>query len=141
MGILEDKLKKRIINEYGSLKAFTDKIDMPWTTLDSILKRGVGKANITNILKITAELNLDAESLADGIMANKAIDFSDPLVFSAEERSVALSYRNADEITKSMVRRCLGIDALSEEATVPGRKAAEEVAAEFLGAPAKKLKY
>ena len=138
MGILEENLKKRIINEYGSLKAFTDKIDMPWTTLDSILKRGVGKANITNILKITAELNLDAESLADGIIAKKAVDFSDPLAFSVEEKTVILSYRNADEITISMVRRCLGINY--EEELVPGRKAAERIAAEFLDAPAAKLK-
>lgn len=39
---------------------------MPWTTLDSILKRGVANSNITNVLKITRELGLDAEKLVDG---------------------------------------------------------------------------
>lgn len=39
---------------------------MPWTTLDSILKRGIANSNITNVLKITRELGLDAERLVDG---------------------------------------------------------------------------
>ena len=34
--------------------------------MDSILKRGVDKANIKNILKITTELGIDVESLAAG---------------------------------------------------------------------------
>lgn len=66
MNKLELNLKTLIIQEYGSLKKFTEIIDMPWTTLDSILKRGVANSNITNVLKITRELGLDAERLVDG---------------------------------------------------------------------------
>ena len=66
MNELESNLKALIIQEYGSLKKFTEIIDMPWTTLDSILKRGVANSNITNVLKITHELGLDAEALVDG---------------------------------------------------------------------------
>lgn len=66
MNELETKLKALIIDEYGSLKKFTEIIDMPWTTLDSILKRGVANSNITNVLKITRELGLDAEKLVEG---------------------------------------------------------------------------
>lgn len=62
----EIKLKEIIIERYGSLKKFCEKIDMPWTTLDSILKRGVANSNITNVIKITKELGLDTESLATG---------------------------------------------------------------------------
>ena len=42
-----------------------------WTTLDSILKRGVDKANIRNILKITSELRIDVECLANGEIVHK----------------------------------------------------------------------
>ena len=63
---------------------------------------------------------------------------SEPFVFSPDEERIIISYRNADEITKGMVRRCLGIDY--EEELVPGRKAAEKIAAEFLDAPVAKLK-
>ena len=66
MNELESNLKALIIQKYGSLKKFTEIIDMPWTTLDSILKRGIANSNITNVLKITRELDLYAEKLVDG---------------------------------------------------------------------------
>ena len=66
MNELETNLKLLIIEKYGSMKKFCEKVDMPSTTLDSILKRGVANSNITNVLKITRELGLDAEKLVDG---------------------------------------------------------------------------
>jgi len=39
MNELESNLKALIIDKYGSMKKFSETIDMPWTTLDSILKR------------------------------------------------------------------------------------------------------
>lgn len=66
MNELESNLKALIINEYGSMKKFCETINMPWTTLDSILKRGIANSNILNVLKITRELKLDAEKLVDG---------------------------------------------------------------------------
>lgn len=64
----ETRIKEMIIHEYGSLKKFCEIIDMPWTTLDSILKRGISNSNITNVMKITKELGIDTESLASGII-------------------------------------------------------------------------
>lgn len=49
MKSIEHELKELILERYGSLSEFCKKIDLPWTTLDSILKRGVDKANIRNI--------------------------------------------------------------------------------------------
>jgi len=66
MESVEKQIKNIIITKYGSLKKFCETIDMPWTTLDSILKRGFANSNITNILKITRELNVNAEALALG---------------------------------------------------------------------------
>lgn len=66
MNELESNIKALIIKNYGSMKKFCETIDMPWTTLDSILKRGIANSNITNVLKITRELGLDAEKLVDG---------------------------------------------------------------------------
>lgn len=40
MEITEMKIREMIIERYGSLKKFCETIQMPWTTLDSILKRG-----------------------------------------------------------------------------------------------------
>lgn len=68
MAETEMKLREMIVKQYGSLKKFCEIIDMPWTTLDSILKRGIANSNITNVIKITAELGIDTESLASGII-------------------------------------------------------------------------
>lgn len=68
---MERKLKDLIITRYGNLNKFCEVIDMPWTTLDSILKRGISKANITNVIKITKELNIDTENLASGVITEK----------------------------------------------------------------------
>ena len=68
----EIRLKEIIIERYGSLKKFCDIIGMPWTTLDSILKRGVSNSNITNVMKITKELAIDTESLASGIITDSS---------------------------------------------------------------------
>lgn len=74
MNELESRIKELIIERYGSLKKFTEIIEMPWTTLDSILKRGVANSNITNVLKITRELGLDAEDLVDGKVTKSSTD-------------------------------------------------------------------
>lgn len=66
----ELELKEMIISRYGSLKKFCETIDMPWTTLDSILKRGIANSNITNIMKITRELKIDTEQLASGAIVD-----------------------------------------------------------------------
>ena len=66
MNELEVQLKDMILNRYGSLSNFCKTINMPWATLDSILKRGISNANISNVLKISHELGIDTESLASG---------------------------------------------------------------------------
>lgn len=66
MEATETKIREMIIERYGSLKKFCELIQMPWTTLDSILKRGFANSNITNVMKITKELGIDTEQLALG---------------------------------------------------------------------------
>lgn len=66
MEATEMKIREMIMSRYGSLKKFCEIIQMPWTTLDSILKRGFANSNITNVMKITKELGIDTESLALG---------------------------------------------------------------------------
>lgn len=86
MNNVEMELKDLILKRYGSLSEFCKKIGIPWTTLDSILKRGVEKANIKNILKITTELGIDVESLSAG-----------EIVFSS---STAAAHFDGDEFTE-----------------------------------------
>lgn len=79
----EIRLKELITEKYGSMKRFCEIIDMPWTTLDSILKRGIANSNITNVMKITSELQIDTESLASGIIISAKPRFAEPTTIAA----------------------------------------------------------
>lgn len=109
----ELSLKELIIERYGSLKKFCGIINMPWTTLDSILKRGVANSNISNIMKITDELSIDTESLAYGIIKPKTVIYnnseSEMLQISGIEKEIILAYRQTDLIGKELVHRALDI--------------------------------
>ena len=71
MDNVENELRELILSKYGNMSDFCKKIGLPWSTLDSILKRGICKANIVNVLKITSELGIDVESLAAGEIVYK----------------------------------------------------------------------
>ncbi len=88
MDTTENRIKEIIINRYGSLKKFCEIIDMPWTTLDSILKRGFSNSNITNVMKISHELKVDTESLASG----RIVDFVEREVVERKDNPKIIQY-------------------------------------------------
>ena len=65
----EEKLKELILKRYNSIREFTIAIDMPYTTMDSIFRRGIGNSSVSNIIKICKALNISADALADGEIA------------------------------------------------------------------------
>lgn len=89
MAEIEVRIKEMIIQRYGSMKKFCEIIDMPWTTLDSILKRGIANSNITNVLKITKELHINTELLASGIIkpttGDELLDYYEDMSFKIIE--------------------------------------------------------
>lgn len=55
---------KKLISETGlNLKSFSEKAGLPYTTLRSILERGVEKASVQNILLICKALDIKVEDL------------------------------------------------------------------------------
>ena len=63
--MIENKIKDIIIEKYGSVKRFANKIDVPYTTIDTILKRGMLNSNVLNVIKICKELDIDVDELAN----------------------------------------------------------------------------
>lgn len=59
----ESYLREKIL-EHGTVKEFAEKINMPYTTLLSILKN-VGGASINNVIKICSGLGISADMLAE----------------------------------------------------------------------------
>ena len=60
---IEDNLKEIIEVKFGNVKTFAEKIDLPYTTVRSILQRGVMNAKVENVIKIADGLNMRAEDL------------------------------------------------------------------------------
>ena len=63
---IEEQLKELILKRYHSIREFTTTIDIPYTTVDSIFRRGIGNSSVTNVIKICKALKISADALADG---------------------------------------------------------------------------
>ena len=63
---IEEKLKEYILERYKSIREFTQAVDMSYSTVDSILRRGIGNSSVTNVIKICKVLKISADELADG---------------------------------------------------------------------------
>lgn len=62
----EEMLKDYILSRYKSIREFTIQHDIPYTTLDSIFRRGIGNSSINNVVKICRALEISTDELADG---------------------------------------------------------------------------
>ena len=62
----EEKLKEKILEEYKTLKNFVDHTTLKYSTVDSILKRGIMNSNVQNIIEICKVLNISTDELAKG---------------------------------------------------------------------------
>lgn len=63
---IENQLKRLIIERYGSLLAFSRACDVPNSTLNSFLTRGIGTATLSNIFKVCNTLHISADELSKG---------------------------------------------------------------------------
>ena len=68
----EQELRELIEMRYGSVRQMALKVDMPASTINSILNRGILKSNVDNIFKICSALGIRPETLADGVDFHKA---------------------------------------------------------------------
>lgn len=63
---VEERLQELILARYRSLREFCLIIDMSPSTLDSMLKRGLDRATISNVIKVCNELHISIDELANG---------------------------------------------------------------------------
>lgn len=67
----EDKLKDYILERYASIREFTMAVDMPYSTVSSVLKRGIDNSSVSNVFKICKALGISPDELADGRIVPK----------------------------------------------------------------------
>lgn len=61
---IEEKLREYILTYYKSIREFTQKANIPYSTMDGILKRGIANSSIGNVLKVCQALGISADELA-----------------------------------------------------------------------------
>ena len=71
---MEEEIKKLILSQYKSLSNFCKQFDFPWSTVKSMLTRGIKNSSIGNVIKLCNALNLDIEELSQGKLVSKPIN-------------------------------------------------------------------
>ena len=110
---IEEQLKQIILERYKSVRAFAQTFDIPYSTLDSVLKRGIQNAGIGTIIKIFDALDLDIESIKENnlkkasslnvLRKNNGAYFN----LSANEEDGIKKYRALDKYGKETVSSIL----------------------------------
>lgn len=106
---IEDQLKSRIIDKYGSINSFAKQCNLPATTIYSVIQRGIKKAGIGTVIRIFDVLNLEVKSIDDGVLTettNRSTDNEN----TPEEKSVIKKYRTLDEYGKDAVNCILDVE-------------------------------
>lgn len=62
---IENRLKRIILEKYGSMREFSKQIGMSQSTFATIMNRGIHKASINNVIKICQALEISADELAN----------------------------------------------------------------------------
>ena len=75
---IEEQLKSIILSRYKSVRAFTTAIDIPYSTLDSVFKRGLLSAGVGTIIKVFNALDLDVESIGIGELKSRPTSIKNP---------------------------------------------------------------
>ena len=109
---IEEQLKAEILKKYKSVRAFTSVAEIPYSTVDSIFKRGISNAGIGTVIKIFGALGLDIESLRIGEL-------------KSAESTTTPSIDDAGVLTKEELTR---ISAAMEQLNEEGRERVVEYA-------------
>lgn len=105
---IEEQLKNIIRDKYTSIRQFTIAIDEPYSTIDSILKRGIMTASVSTMLKICDHLNIELDALQQGYIKQRN-DYKTIKELTHQELEIIKAYRAMPEVQHA-VRKLLGIN-------------------------------
>ncbi len=96
---------KNLIKKRGlTAKDFAKEIDMPYTTLLSILNRSIGGASVDNVIKICNGLNIKVDDLNLSKLEEKDLD---QFILNEAEINLFLKYRKLDSRGKYNVEETI----------------------------------
>ena len=95
---IEENLKSLVLSRYSSIREFSIALDMPYSTLDSIFKRGVDNASVANIIRICEALSISADELAAGKIVSRQ-----PSSLTADENELLRLFRLVNDEGRSHI--------------------------------------
>lgn len=110
----EDYIKQLISDKGFSVKTFAEKIEIPYSTLRSMLNGSIGGAAVDSVIKICAGLGISISDLQNCNAVKLPFETSD------KEKKLIIAYRNNPEMQPA-VDRLLGVE---DEILIPTVKAA-----------------
>ncbi|MFV0618070.1 helix-turn-helix domain-containing protein [Megasphaera sp. WILCCON 0056] len=102
---IEDKLKSLILSKHKSLRDFCITINIPYSTMTSILKRGVDNASISNIIKICSYFGISVDELSKGNIVPISLVTSPSLIseYTEQEKKLIIEFRMLSPEAQSSV--------------------------------------
>ena len=110
----EDYIKQLISDKGFSVKTFAEKIEIPYSTLRSMLNGSIGGAAVDSVIKFCAGLGISINDLQNCNAVKLPFETSD------KEKKLIIAYRNSPEMQPA-VDRLLGVE---DEVLIPTVKAA-----------------
>lgn len=98
----EQQLKELVIAKFGSIRNFALQIKMPYSTVDSIFKRGILNASVTNIIRICDVLEISVDSLSRGIVELRVMPDAATHLTTGEQELLRI-YRSLNSTGKALL--------------------------------------
>ena len=123
---VEEELSDFIMSKYRSLREFALQNHISYSTIFTVIRRGVNNTNWKTISQICDALDISADELASGHVIPRGDSLSwkdkkliESIYMSSPETKIILAYRAADPGTQAAVLKLLDIapPATKEKAT------------------------
>jgi hypothetical protein len=136
--MIEMELKDLILRRYKSIREFAIDINMPYSTIDSLFKRGVNTGSLSNIIRICSQLGISPDALGQGVIAftkENSVRWFSRLISAYEKADIPIRQSVCRVLDIGYVNPLAGDDDDMARYT----SAAERVLAEKLAAEGKEI--
>lgn len=124
---IEEQLKNEILSRYKSVRAFTTAINVPYSTLDSVFKRGISNAGVSTIIKVFNALDLDVESIKSSTLTQKRQVTKKSPSYSDEAIKLAADYDGRmDDRGRENVRSVADLEVARYRAAIQAKQGQPE---------------
>lgn len=100
----EERIKELIIAKYGNVRAFATESGISYTTVRSILERGIMNAKAENVFKICHLLGISPDTVADWGISNEQQPTNSPDIDSIIDNAMMFDGKPLTDDDKRAIR-------------------------------------